>query len=103
MGIWEFKLGEGNDADLLARIRDAGSGDDVHPRRPVRLPGAVPRPDDPARVEALCAAIHRFAPFEPEVILCLTGHPAREPTWPRRVASSSTACAGRRRRPASTG
>ena len=79
MGIWEFKLGEGNDAELLARMRDAGI------KATTCIPGVLsvypvpfPGPDDPAeRVEALCAAVHRFAPFEPEVILCLTGHPRR--------------------------
>lgn len=78
MGVWEFKLPEsGGDADALALMRDAGI------QATTCIPGVLsiwpvpfPGPDDPReRTEALCAAIRRFAPFEPAVILCVTGHP----------------------------
>lgn len=77
IGIWEFKLGEGSDADALARLRDSGL------KATTMIPGTLsiwpvpfPGPTDPEeRTEGLCAAIRRFAPFEPEVILCVTGDP----------------------------
>ncbi len=77
IGIWEFKLGEGRDADALARLRDSGL------KATTMIPGTLsiwpvpfPGPTDPEeRTEGLCAAIRRFAPFEPEVVLCLTGNP----------------------------
>jgi len=90
MGVWEFKLPEGKDADSVARLRDAGL------KATTCIPGILsiwpvpfPGPTDPQeRTEGLCAAIRRFAPFEPEVILCLTGHPgdAVDPAEARRVA-----------------
>ena len=55
MGIWEFKLGEGNDADLLARIRDAGI------KATTCIPGVLsvypvpfPGPDDPRSGSRRC-------------------------------------------------
>lgn len=88
VGIWEFKLAERSDADSIAKLRDSGLRattciPDVLSIWPVPFPG----PDDPAeRVEALCAAIRRFAPFEPAVVLCLTGHPGdADPEEARRV------------------
>jgi sugar phosphate isomerase/epimerase len=88
VGIWEFKLPEGKDAESLARLRDSGL------EATTMIPGVLsiwpvpfPGPSDPKeRTEALCAAIRRFAPFEPEVILCLTGHPGdTDPAEARRV------------------
>ncbi|MCL4288921.1 MAG: sugar phosphate isomerase/epimerase [Thermoleophilia bacterium] len=77
IGIWEFKLGEGRDADALARLRDSGlKATTIIPGTLSIWPVPFPGPTDPEeRTEGLCAAIRRFAPFEPEVILCLTGDP----------------------------
>jgi sugar phosphate isomerase/epimerase len=77
IGIWEFKLGDGDDREALARLRDSGL------KATTMIPGTLsiwpvpfPGPTDPKeRTEGLCAAIRRFAPFEPEVVLCLTGNP----------------------------
>ena len=46
-----------------------------------------PGPEDPEeRTEGLCAAIRRFAPFEPVTVLCLTGHPGdRDPGEARQI------------------
>jgi len=88
VGIWEFKLPEGDDREALAKLRDSGL------EATTCIPGVLsvwpvpfPGPTDPKeRTEALCAAVRRFAPFEPEVILCLTGHPGdTEPAEGRRV------------------
>jgi sugar phosphate isomerase/epimerase len=79
VGIWEFKLPEdGNDADALARLRHSGLKATTCIAAtfsvfPVPLEGGA---SDPAgRVAEFCASIRRFAPFEPEVILAVTGHP----------------------------
>ncbi len=77
IGIWEFKLGDGDDREALAKLRDSGL------KATTMIPGTLsiwpvpfPGPTDPKeRTEGLCAAIRRFAPFEPEVVLCLTGNP----------------------------
>ncbi len=48
----------------------------------------LPGPTDPAeRTEELCRAIERFAPFQPEVVLTVTGHPGEgaDPVESRRV------------------
>ena len=89
IGVWEFKLPEGRDADSIARLRDAGLAATtcipaVFTVYPIPLPGGPTDPRD--RVDALCDAIRRFAPFEPEVMLVLTGHPGDEdPVEARRV------------------
>lgn len=90
IGIWEFKLPEGRDAESLAALRDSGL------KATTMIPGTLsiwpvpfPGPTDPAeRTKGLCDAIRRFAPFEPEVVLCLTGHPGDsvDPAEARRVA-----------------
>ena len=52
------------------------------------FPVPFPGPADPEeRTQGLCDAIRRFAPFEPEVILCVTGHPGEgaDPVESRRV------------------
>ena len=77
VGIWEFKLPEGDDRETLAKLRDSGlEATTCIPGVLSVWPVPIPGPTDPKeRTEALCAAIRRFAPFEPKVILCLTGHP----------------------------
>lgn len=90
VGVWEFKLGEGRDAEALAALRDSGL------KATTCIPGTLsiwpvpfPGPTDPKeRTAGLCAAIERFAPFEPEVVLCLTGNPGDtvDPAEARRVA-----------------
>ena len=88
IGVWEFKLPEGDDAETLAKLRDSGL------KATTCIPGTLsiwpvpfPGPTDPKeRTQGLCDAIRRFAPFEPEVILCLTGHPGdTDPGEARRI------------------
>jgi sugar phosphate isomerase/epimerase len=78
IGIWEFKLPEGKDADSIARLRDAGlqattcipSTFSIYP---IPLEGGAATPQ--GRTEEVCTSIRRFAQFEPQVVLCLTGNP----------------------------
>ena len=90
VGVWEFKLPEdGDDAGTVAKLKASGL------RATTCIPGTLsiypvpfPGPDDPAeRTAELCAAIRRFAPFEPEVVLCLPGAPPAgiDPAESRRV------------------
>lgn len=88
IGVWEFKLPEGADAESVAKLRDSGlKATTCIPGTLSIYPVPFPGPADPKeRTEGLCAAIRRFAPFEPEVILCLTGHPGdADPAEARRV------------------
>ena len=72
VGIWEFKLPEGDDdREALAKLKDSGlKATTMIPGTLSIYPVPFPGPDDPAeRTEELCATIRRFAPFEPEVVL----------------------------------
>lgn len=79
VGVWEFKLPEGEDSDSVAKLRDSGlAATTCIPGTLSIWPVPFPGPSDPAeRTNELCAAIRRFAPFQPEVILVLTGHPGQ--------------------------
>ena len=72
IGIWEHKLAD----DSLERFRASGlQAAAAVPAVPSILPlPLLEGPADPEeRVEALCAAIRRLQPFEPECVLFLTG------------------------------
>jgi sugar phosphate isomerase/epimerase len=88
IGVWEFKLGD-DDADTLSRLKESGlKATTCIPGTLSIFPVPFPGPTDPEeRTQGLCDAIRRFAPFEPEVILCLTGHPGEgaDPVESRRV------------------
>lgn len=76
IGVWEMKLPDGGDADALERLAESGLGSAAAiPAIPSILPlPLMEGPDDPAaRVDAICASIHRLAPFSPAGIVCLTG------------------------------
>lgn len=90
IGIWQFKLDDhGDDADAVARLKDSGlKATTCIPATLSIFPVPFPGPDDPGeRREELCDAIRRYAPFEPEVILTVTGHPGEgaDPAESRRV------------------
>ncbi|MCY7302258.1 MAG: sugar phosphate isomerase/epimerase [Thermoleophilia bacterium] len=88
IGVWEFKLGD-DDADTVARLKESGlKATTCIPGTLSIFPVPFPGPTDPEeRTQGLCDAIQRFAPFEPEVILCLTGHPGEgaDPVESRRI------------------
>jgi sugar phosphate isomerase/epimerase len=74
IGIWEMKLGD--DATDLEALRASGlRATNCVPSVPSILPNAVIEgPEDvEERIESLCASVRRFAPFEPDCVLCLTG------------------------------
>jgi sugar phosphate isomerase/epimerase len=74
IGIWESKLGD-DQADLEA-VRASGLRvTNCVPLVPSILPNTVIEgPEDvETRIEALCASVHRFARYEPDCVLCLTG------------------------------
>jgi sugar phosphate isomerase/epimerase len=82
IGIWEQKLPAG-DAAALELLEASGLGSaSAIPEVPSVLPLPLfPGPEDPnERVEAICASLHRLAPFRPGGIVCLTGSArGREP------------------------
>ncbi len=76
IGIWETKLPEGPDDEALEQLAAGGLGAaSAVPAVPSVLPlPLLPGPDDPQeRIDAVCASIHRLAPFGPTAIVCLTG------------------------------
>jgi len=76
IGIWESKLGAGPDDETRELLAASGLGRATAvPAVPSILPlPLLPGPDDPgARIEAICASLHRLAAFEPSGVLCLTG------------------------------
>jgi sugar phosphate isomerase/epimerase len=90
VGIWQFKLDDhGDDADAVARLKDSGlKATTCIPATLSIFPVPFPGPDDPAeRKVELCDAIRRYAAFEPEVILTVTGHPGADadPVEARRI------------------
>ena len=74
IGIWEMKLGD-DEADLEAFRASGLSATNCVPAVPSILPNAVIEgPEDVGeRIEALCASLHRFARYQPDCVLCLTG------------------------------
>jgi len=76
IGVWESRLPEGGDAQALELLE--ASGLESAAAVPA-LPSILPLPllggsADPAeRIEALCASLHRLAPFRPSGVVCLTG------------------------------
>jgi sugar phosphate isomerase/epimerase len=91
IGVWEIKLAEGRDAEALELLEVSGlESSAAIPLVPSILPlPLLGGPTDPAeRVEALCASLHRLAPFGPSGIVCLTGTAqGRDPDDARAIAA----------------
>jgi sugar phosphate isomerase/epimerase len=83
IGIWELKLADGSDAEVLEQLAASGLGSSsAVPVVPSILPlPLLPGPEAPeARIASLCASVHRLAPFSPSAVVCLTGPPGdRDP------------------------
>ena len=69
-----MKLGD-DDADVRGAARERPARHELRPARAVDPPEHRDRgPEDvEERIEALCASMHRFARYEPDCVLCLTG------------------------------
>jgi sugar phosphate isomerase/epimerase len=76
IGVWEIKLPPGGDAEALEQLEASGLGSAAAiPAVPSILPLPLMNgPENPQqRIEAICASLHRLAPFEPSGVVCLTG------------------------------
>jgi sugar phosphate isomerase/epimerase len=76
IGVWELKLSEGGGSEALELFEASGLGSAAAvPAVPSILPlPLMDGPEDPqARVEAICASVHRLAAFGPSSVVCLTG------------------------------
>ncbi len=79
IGIWEFKLAEGDDRRAVQELERSGLRATLCvPKVPSIVPDPFfTEPEDPGeRRTALCAAVRRFSRFDPVAVLCLTGDPA---------------------------
>ena len=81
IGLWEFKL-PADDESNRALLREHGLAvANCIPAVPAITQLAIPGMEGPSdieeRVESICASVRRFARYEPECVLCLTG-PAGE-------------------------
>jgi sugar phosphate isomerase/epimerase len=76
IGVWEIKLAPDGDAEALELFESSGLGAAAAiPAIPSILPlPLMEGPSDPAeRIDAICASLHRLAPFAPSGVVCLTG------------------------------
>jgi sugar phosphate isomerase/epimerase len=76
IGVWEIKLAACGDAEALEQLEASGLGSAaaipaVPSILPLPLMAGPERPQE--RVEAICASLHRLAPFRPSSVVCLTG------------------------------
>lgn len=77
IGIWEFKLPDDDEANI-ALLRSHGlTVANCVPAVPTVLQLGIPGMEGPAdpemRIEGLCASMRRFAAYDPESVVCLTG------------------------------
>jgi sugar phosphate isomerase/epimerase len=76
IGVWEIKLPPGGDGEALEQLEASGLGSAAAiPAVPSILPlPLMDGPENPQqRIEAICASLHRLAPFKPSGVVCLTG------------------------------
>jgi sugar phosphate isomerase/epimerase len=76
IGVWELKLPAGGDAEALELLEASRLGSAAAvPAVPSVLPlPLMEGPTEPsARVDAICASLHRLASFAPSSVVCLTG------------------------------
>jgi sugar phosphate isomerase/epimerase len=77
IGLWEMKLPEHDAANLEALRAHGLAVSNCVPAVPsflqLAIPGMEGPPDPRERADAICASIRRFAAYEPECVLCLSG------------------------------
>ena len=87
IGVWELKLAEGEDLELLelfeaSGLESAAAVPAVPSILPLPLLGGPENPDE--RIEAYCHSIARLAPFRPSGLVLLTGTGSgRDPDYAR--------------------
>jgi sugar phosphate isomerase/epimerase len=89
IGVWEYKLKDGQDEEVIAKIRDAGLAATLCTGT---VPSVLPDPyfneprEPEQRIEAMVAGVKRLAKFDPVAILCVTGDPkGQDVEWFRRT------------------
>jgi sugar phosphate isomerase/epimerase len=76
IGVWEIKLSDGGDSEAIELLDAYGLGSaSAVPAVPSILPlPLMEGPAEPlARIDAICASLHRLAAFAPSAVVCLTG------------------------------
>lgn len=77
IGIWEFKLPDDDEANIALLQSHGLTVANCVPAVPTILQLAIPGMEGPAdpemRIEGLCSSMRRFAAYDPEAVLCLTG------------------------------
>jgi sugar phosphate isomerase/epimerase len=77
IGLWEFKLPEDDAANRELLHEHALTVANCVPVVPSIVQLGIPGMEGPAdpqlRIEAICQAVRRFAPYDPECVICLTG------------------------------
>ncbi len=88
IGIWEFKLPDGDDARSIDALGASGLTPTICvPKAPCILPDFLfPEPREPVeRRKALCASVRRFAAFNPVGVMVVPGPPGDDPAQTRRM------------------
>ncbi len=88
IGIWEFKLADGDDGRSIDALRASGLTPTICvPKAPCILPDFLfPEPREPVeRRKALCASVRRFAAFNPVGVMVVPGPPGDDPAQTRRM------------------
>ena len=77
IGLWEFKLPDDDRANRVLLGSHGLAVANCVPTIPSILRLGIPGmegPDDPReRIDAICGSVHRFAPYEPDCVICITG------------------------------
>ena len=77
IGLWEFKLPDDDDANRELLREHGLAVSNCVPAVPSILRLAIPGMEGPAdpgeRIESICGSVRRFAAYEPECVVCVSG------------------------------